>query len=236
MMISSKTMNIRPDEPKTAEDFYNTIAESYDSGKSKNPYYFQNLVNLYKSYIPAQSTITEVGSGTGDLVTYLNPKEAVGYDISAAMVQIAQKKYGHLKNIRFERRNIYDSNELFQSDYIILADVLEHVDNLENFLTKLGQRTPHGGTVIISVLNPIWEWLMMIVEKFNLKIPEGPHKRFTVKETEELFKKSGLDLKERGYRLLIPKKVPFSESINRHFYKNKLIARFGFTIFWVLTK
>ena len=218
------------------EDYYNSIAEIYDAQKKKNLYYFQNLVNLYKSFIVSNSTIIEIGSGTGDLITYLDAKEGVGFDVSEKMVKVAQEKYAGKKNIKYERHNIFDSGELFNADYIILADVLEHIENLEAFLNQLYSRTQKQSKVIISVVNPIWEWAMSLAEKLNMKIPEGPSERISVLETEILFKKAGFNIQERGYRFLIPKRIPFSNLINKLFYKNKFFAKYGFTVYWILSK
>lgn len=218
------------------EKYYDTIADTYDSGKKKNPYYFESLVSLYTSIIPQQSNVLEIGSGTGDLITRLSVKKGVGFDISKEMVRVAQNKYSNLKNIEYIRHDIKESNEPLDFNFIVLADVLEHVPNLQSFMNQLSLRTPKNTKVIISVLNPIWEWLMMIVEKLNMKVPEGPHVRFTVKDSEEIFKKAGFNIEKRGYRLLVPKKIPFSDFVNKHFYKNRFLARYGFTLYWILSK
>lgn len=218
------------------ENYYNSIAGLYDTQKKKNLYYFQNLVNLYKSLIAPNSAIIEIGSGTGDLITCLEAKEGIGFDISEEMTKIARKKYIVKENIRYERHNIFDSDELFNADYIIMADVLEHIENLEDFLNRLSARTQRESKVIISVINPIWEWAMTLAEKLNMKIPEGPSERISVSETEILFKKAGFNIQERGYRFLIPKRIPFSDLINKLFYKNKFFSKYGFTVYWVLSK
>lgn len=220
----------------TPEEYYNSIAPLYDREKKKNLYYFENLVTLYKSLIPATCTVTDIGCGTGDLTAALDTKEAIGLDISIEMVKVAQIKFEGLKNVRYEQCNIYTSNEPFKTDYIIMADVLEHVIDLPNFLHQIYTRTPNQSRVIISVVNPIWEPIMMLAEKLNLKIPEGPHERLSISETEKLFKDAGFNISESSYRFLIPKKLPFSDLINDHFYKNKLLTRCGLIIYWVLFK
>ena len=114
--------------------------------------------------------------------------------------------------------------------------MLEHIENLEAFLNQLYSRTQKQSKVIISVVNPIWEWAMSLAEKLNMKIPEGPSERISVLETEILFKKAGFNIQERGYRFLIPKRIPFSNLINKLFYKNKFFAKYGFTVYWILSK
>lgn len=67
-------------------------------------------------------------------------------------------------------------------------------------------------------------------------MPEGPHWRLSIKESEELFRRAGFSITEKDYRLLVPKKLPFSDWVNKHFYRSVLLAPWGFVIFWVLTK
>lgn len=220
----------------TPEDYYNSIATLYDREKKKNLYYFENLVTLYKSLIPVTSTIIDIGCGTGDLTVALGTRKATGLDLSVEMIKVAQKKYRGLRNVCFEQCNIYTSNELFKTNYIIMADVLEHIIDLPNFLHQIFVRTPNQSHIIISVINPIWEPVMILAEKLNLKIPEGPHKRLSVAKTEKLFEEAGFKILQTGYRFLIPKKLPFSDLVNRNFYKNKLLARYGLTLYWILSK
>lgn len=218
------------------EEHFDRIAKDYDFWKEKNHYYYENLIALYRSFIPKQSSVLEIGCGTGNILASLEPREGRGIDVSSEMIKIAKEKNAPHTKIVFEREDILDSNETFRSDYIFLADVLEHVDDLPRFLNQLAARTMNPSKVIISVANPLWEPLLMVTEKLKMKMPEGPHKRFSIRETEELFKKAGFKLQEKGYRLLVPKKMPGANWINERFFKNKLMERFGFIVYWVLAK
>ncbi len=218
------------------ESYYNSIAGLYDHGKKKNLYYFDNLVSLYRFFIPTGRNILEIGCGTGDLITKLDAREALGIDLSAEMIKTAQRKYHNLKKIRFERMDITSSSELFRTEYIMIVDVLEHVIDVPKFIKQVYIRAPREARVIISVANPIWEPFLMLAEKLRMKIPEGPHKRLTIKKTEEIYGQAGFLIEQKGYRLLVPKRLPFSDWINERFYRSRLMGHLGLVVFWVLVK
>lgn len=221
---------------ESPEAYYDSIAGLYDAGKKKNLYYFNNLVGIYNSLIPPHSKILDIGCGTGDLTTRLNGREALGIDLSEAMIRAARQKYGGLTNVRYERMDIFDSMEPFDAEFITMADVLEHVVDVPAFMKQIFARAKNDSKAVITVINPIWEPVLMVAEKLHLKIPEGPHKRLTIEGTERIFRDAGWKIVQSGYRFLVPKKLPFSDWVNRRFYKNKILARFGLVIFWVLSK
>jgi SAM-dependent methyltransferase len=72
---------------------FNTIAQQYDHFKNKNWYYYNNLKELYTNLIPEKSIVLEVGCGTGDLISHVNARVAMGIDISPEMIKIASRKH-----------------------------------------------------------------------------------------------------------------------------------------------
>lgn len=66
------------------------IADERDKWISKNKYYYENLIDFLKFNVPENSSIIEIGCGTGNLLKNLNPARAVGIDISPEMVRIAK--------------------------------------------------------------------------------------------------------------------------------------------------
>lgn len=151
------------------------------------------------------------------------------------MVKIARLKNERAGNLNFEAKEITQiSNSNF--DYIIMVDVLEHIENLNEFFRNLSKIVRPKTKIIISVANPLWEPLLMLTEKLKMKMPEGPHWRLSLSQNEAIFKKNGFKITDKSYRLLIPKKMPGSDLINSIFYEYNVVARFGFIAFWILEK
>lgn len=219
-----------------SREYFDQIARDYDYWKQKNWYYNANLRNLVKSLIPKGSTVLEIGCGTGDVLVHSEPSRGLGIDISNNIIAIAKAKHGTKKNLHFEMLDLFTVREILNYQFIIMADVLEHLDDQTLFLAQLAKLVKPGTRVIISVANPFWEPVLMLAEKLKLKMPEGPHERLTIKDTEAIFVKSGFQIIEKDYRLLLPKKIFGADWINRRFYKNRFLARLGFIIYWVLGK
>mgnify|MGYP000449590855 CR=1 FL=1 len=219
-----------------AEQHFDDIAATYDFWKHKNAYYYTHLKALFRSITPAHSRVLEIGCGTGDIVAALNPSHGIGTDISEAMIVCARKKYAHVPTLTFNRVDVFEETTPYDTDYILMVDVLEHIDRLPDFLKHIAALTLPGTRIVISVANPLWEPVLMLAEKMGMKMPEGPHHRYTIAETEAMYVAAGLRIVEKNYRLLIPKKVFSSEWVNRIFYRNSLLRRYGSVIYWVLEK
>ncbi len=217
-----------------SEAHFDKIAAEYDFWKKKNWYYYKNLIALYGEFIPEGSRVLEIGCGTGDVLENLKPASGRGIDISGEMIAIAKKKHANKSNLNFEREDMTLLDTPFEEDYIYLADVLEHVGHMPSFLQHLARRTKPGSTIVISVANPLWEPLLMLAEKFGMKMPEGPHERYGIKETERLMEAAKLRIIQKGFRLLVPKPLPGSDWVNARFSNIPLVRRFGFVIYWVL--
>jgi len=217
------------------KEHFNSIAYRYDYWKEKNSYYYDNVKKLYQSLILLGSKVCEIGCGTGEILASLDINLGYGIDISEKMVEKAKAKFSERINLKFEVKDIFEIKSL-DYEYIVLADVLEHIDNPDLFFKRLSQIIRRGTTIIISVANPSWEPVLMFAEKLGMKMPEGHHKRLSIKRTQDIFLRNGFYITKSGYRLLVPKKLPCSDWINRKFYKIRILNKFGFIVYWILKK
>ena len=99
------------------------------------------------------SRILEVGSGLGYL-TYSLHKEGYninGIDISANAVESATKSFGNL----FHCLNIFDATEEYkhQFDFIVLTEVIEHVELPAEFIQCLMGMLNEKGSLLITTPN-----------------------------------------------------------------------------------
>jgi ubiquinone/menaquinone biosynthesis C-methylase UbiE len=220
----------------TPEAHFDRIAKEYDYWKDKNRYYYDHLKVLLQEKIPQNASVVEIGCGTGDLLASVAPCTGKGIDISEEMVEIAKRRHAKNPNLSFARVDLLNDQVSFDEDYVFTCDVLEHVRELPEFLERLQRAMKPGSKLVVTLANPFWEPLLMLTEKLGMKMPEGPHWRLSIQKNEELYRKAGLEQTERGYRLLVPKKTAFSDSVNQNFYKNSLLRPFGFIVYWVLKK
>jgi len=220
---------------ENAQRHFDEISGEYDYWKKKNYYYHDTLKRLFAEHIPPLSRVWEIGCGTGDILAALSPSKGLGEDISGAMIACAMKKYQR-PALSFIARDIRSVKEVQDYDFVVLADVLEHVERQEEFIAHLRTIVTPNAKIIITLANPLWEPVLMAAERLHMKMPEGPHERPSNKELSQMFERSGFVVRERGFRLLIPKPIWGAEWVNKRFYTIPWIAKFGFVVYWVLIK
>ncbi len=162
-------------------DHFNDIAPFYDIFKTRNKVYYQTLKNAVKNEITIKKpTILDIGCGTGSVLSFLNPFRGVGIDSSQEMIKIARKKYSTNKHLSFSTFDIEEKPYLIKRfDYILFNDVIEHVTSQKKAIAHISQSMHEDTKFILSMANPGWEPILMMLEKMRLKMPEGPHKRIS---------------------------------------------------------
>lgn len=216
------------------EEHFDTIADQYDYFKEKNWYYYTNLKKLYHELIPPNMSVLEVGCGTGDLISIMKATYAAGVDISPQMVKIAQKKH---PEIHFTATTIENYETEMNFDYVFLADVIEHLEDIPSTTDGLSKLTASNTKIIFTYANPLWEPLLMLLEKLSLKMPEGPHYRIPYKKFEKVFAQYGFICIERGWRLPFPAYIPgISNFINKYIPMIPGIRSLSMIEYIILTK
>ncbi len=212
---------------------FDNISSQYDMWKRKNDYYYSQLKRLFSSIIPPGKKVLEIGCGTGDVLNSVSPKEGLGVDISPKMVKIAKTKYPQL-SFKVSEAEQLELKEKY--DYVIMSDILEHLIDVWKVLKNLKKVIKPDGRVVISFINPLWEPLLILGEKLRMKMPEGPHNRLYSEDIINLLELNDFEIKEKGYRLFIPKKIPwFSNFLNRYVPHLPLIKNLCFVQYLVVT-
>ncbi|MCK5342553.1 MAG: class I SAM-dependent methyltransferase, partial [Candidatus Heimdallarchaeota archaeon] len=105
--------------------YFDLVAPEREKWRKKSVYYHKQLEKYLQYLIPSNSSVIEIGCGTGDLVAALNPKKGLGIDISPEMVKTARKKFSH---IRFEVGDLENLHVKETFDYVVVVETIGHVD------------------------------------------------------------------------------------------------------------
>lgn len=161
-----------------------------------------NPIGNIISKLPLRCTVLDIGAGNGllgCLISKIKPNILIdGVEPSIEAALLAKSYYRTFYNDYFQ--NV--SNEIFKNsyDFIILADVIEHVIDPLGFLLEIKKCIPEEcriilsipnvahGSVRLSVLNGIFNYENSgLLEKTHLRF-------FTFNTIEELFQKAGLNV------------------------------------------
>lgn len=101
------------------------------------------------------ATILDVGCGAGTYLTYPIAKRfpsvhVVGVDSDEVSIAFARQSYP-LPNLEFQMLDLLNSEARF--DLIVASEVIEHVEDPQEFLSSLKSRLNPGGSLILTLPN-----------------------------------------------------------------------------------
>lgn len=221
-------------ETSSVRDHFDGIARDYDYWKGKNSYYYEGLKKLFSSIIPAGGKVLEVGCGTGEILHAVHPAQGLGIDLSSEMVRIARAK---LPDLSFEAANIEAAHFDTTYDYVIMADLIDHLPDIWKALYGLESALHEGARLVISTINPLWDPILLLGEKLRMKMPEGPHNFVPAADLAGLLTLFDYDIQEVGYRMPCPVYLPIlSGLVNRWIPRIPILRRLGVVQYLVARK
>lgn len=218
-------------------DHFDQVAHEYDYWKKRNWYYYAQLKALLSELIPPGKNILEIGCATGDLLVHLRPARGLGIDISPKMIQRAQQKHQTATSVEFLHVSALEELPSSEFDYILMADVVEHLRDVPGTLREIHRIATPRTSLVMTMANPLWQPLLLLLEKLRLKMPEGPHHRLPLRAVRALLRAEGFVLQREGKRVLVPARIPWlSDAVNAHFYHVPGLQNLGLIAWFVATK
>ena len=209
-------------EKSKTKEYFDTIAPKRDYWKKKNRYYYDYIERFAGFLIPENKRILEIGCGTGELLAKLKPSRGLGIDFSSKMIKIADTKYGRNKNLEFRVIDVENDdwgvNEHF--DYVIVADTIGYLNDIEVFFKILRNLISPRSKVIIMQYNQLWEPVLTFGARLKLKMPVINQNWLSAGDIENLFYLAGFEIVKRGSKLLIPKYIPIISGFCNKFMVN----------------
>jgi ubiquinone/menaquinone biosynthesis C-methylase UbiE len=196
--------------------YFNKSAGKRDRWKRRNKLYHKTLSKYYSFIIPENSRVLEIGSGTGDLLNAVKPSIGVGIDFASNMVEIAHRKYPHLKFYCADAEEFKLNNKF---DYIILSDILSSSLDIQKLLNNLRHVLYKRTKLIISNYNYLWEPVLRFGEFIGLKQKQPVQNWLSYNDINNLLELEGYEVVKVERKLLLPKYIPLL-----HFILNKFIA------------
>lgn len=214
--------------------YFNSTAKKRDYWLKRNWYYHKELEKFFMFIIPENSSILEIGSGTGNLISAFKFNKTVGIDINEEMVKIAKSKYPHLEFYVDDIENL-SLNKKF--DYVIMQDLIGHLsDNWEAF-RNLRELTSANTRVIITYYNYLWEAIILLAEKLRLKMKQPHQNWLSLDDIENLLYLNDFEVIKKGRKFLFPIYIPIiSNFINKYIAKLPLVRKLCLITFIIARK
>jgi len=203
------------------------LAENRDKWIARNSYFYNDDYNYMNFLVNDGQRVLELGCGTGQLLNALKPSYGVGVDLSANMVDIAQKNYPNLEFIQgdLEDKHLISSLQ-GPFDFIILSDTIGYLDDCENAFAGLHSLCTPDTRLIISYYSWRWQPLLTLGEKIGLKMPSVEMNWLSTEDTMGFLHLADFETVKREWRQLVPRSLfGLGSLINRFIGTLPLIRR-----------
>ena len=205
--------------------YFDSVAKEREKWRKSGAYYHRQLEKYMQYLIPANSSVIEIGCGTGDLLSALNPKRGVGIDISPKMVEVARSKFSQLQ---FETGDLDDLQIKEKFDYVVLVETIGHVDDIQLAFEELHKVCKPETRVIIVYYNYLWEPVLKFAEALGLRMKQPLQHWLPLEDISNLLDLNDFEVIKKGFRFLLPVYIPLVST-----FLNRFLANMPF--FWKLS-
>jgi SAM-dependent methyltransferase len=209
------------------QSYFNRLASKRKERKF-SAYYWNEIISYVGYFSHEDSSVLEIGCGSGDLLAGISGKNKTGIDSSAGYINWANEKHS-ASGIRFL---VMDANEITldeKFDLIVISNLIGFVDDIQHVFEEV-KKCCHANTkVIVQYYNSFWEPLIKFSEMVGMK-PRTPTQNWlSTRDINNLLYISGFDVYRNSKRLIFPFYFPVLS-----FIFNKYLAKFPFFRFFSL--
>lgn len=184
---------------------FDSMAADYDAYLNKNAYYHYQINSFIASVITPKSSVLEIGSATGALVSALANVQYLGIDFSPKMVEAAAGKF---PGVKFLCSGLSGLREEKKYDFCVMSNLLDYLPDIWTELELLKKFMHQDSKLIITTSNPLWEPVLRMAAQFRLKTPDGPRNFITNNDIMNFLQLLDYEVIEYGYRIFLPKGIP----------------------------
>jgi SAM-dependent methyltransferase len=189
-------------------ELVNRTNPSRDFWIARNKYFYQEDFRYMKFLIPKGLRILDLGCGSGDLLSALEPEFGVGIDFSPVMIEEAKKKY---PSYQFILGDVEDPDVITNLpgpfNIIILSDTIGQLDDCQTCLERLHVLCNDDTRIIISCYASFWEPILTVAEKCRLKSPSTDLNWLSSDDIVNILLLSDFETVKQDWRQLIPRKL-----------------------------
>lgn len=158
-------------------------------------------------------TCLDIGGGSGHYLAGLAQKfkKAILVEVQNLPEHEILKK--NLPNVEIFHSYIEKCNISEKVDFILLADLYEHIPNIQDFVTKLSFLQTTGGVVYIMTPNPVYCGPAPESGIYHTQHTNGHIKQYTQHEIMDLMSKNGYSLVLRLYE-----EAPFRQKAKKFIF------------------
>ena len=194
-------------------EHYDRICDRRTEYIAKNAYYYDQVFQLLRFIIPPDKRVLQVGCLTPDFLHAVAPSFGVGIDLSARHVELASRRFPHL---RFQVHENYIVENVDTFDYVLITDINDQANPLASF-RALAAVMNDQTRVIVQNYNHLWEPLVRLIEWLGQKFPLPLQNWLSTAEVANILTLCDYEPLQVYRRMLAPKKIPLLSGLANSF-------------------
>lgn len=193
--------------------------------------YRARLAAIYRHLVPPGSRVLELGCGEGDLLAALAPRRGVGVDFSPTAIATARSRH---PGCEFVVADAHDLSLAESFDYVVLADLVNDVWDIQALLTNLAAGcTPHT-RVVLNYFSHLWQPPLAVARALRLATPLLQQNWVDNEDVENLLRLAGFERLRHSREVLAPLGLPLlSDLLDRYLVRLWPLSRLALTNFVV---
>ena len=209
-------------DSRSLTGYFDSLAPDRDRWIRTNGYYHRQLARIFSFYIPQGQSVLEVGAGTGQPLNSLKPGRGLGIDLSPQMVEKARANHPHLE---FRVEDVEDLHLEEKFDYIVLADLIGFLHDVQRSLENLRQVCTPRTRIVVSYFNFVWQPIVKLAEALGLKARQPEQNWLGADDLVGIFDLAGFEVVRRNTRLLFPLGIPLLSTFCNRYLVNMPLFR-----------
>jgi ubiquinone/menaquinone biosynthesis C-methylase UbiE len=151
-----------------------------------NSYYYQWLEKIYRFVVRPGSRVLHVGCECGDLLAAVKPGYGVGVDGDEKAIDLAKKRFPHLKFIAADPQEMnLDDSDCQGFDYVLICNSIGEWDDIQRVLERIYPYTNEQTRIVITYYNYLWEWVLRLGSYLGLRRPRRHRERLICAVSEK---------------------------------------------------
>lgn len=209
--------------------YFENLAPKRSRIRKSRKYYWNDITNYIDYFAHKDSSVLEIGCGTGELLNQIRGNKKVGIDFSPAMIAEAKKQFPDLELYVMDAENLQLDQKF---DLIVLSNLIGYVEDVQAVFEQLHKVSHSGTKIVVTYYNYLWEPLLNLLEAVGLKTKNPTQNWLSRQDINNLLYLSGFDVYRNTKRMLIPFYIPLvSGFFNRYLAKLPILRSLGINTF-----
>ncbi len=203
--------------------YFDLLASQRINQRRAKKYYWNDITKYCNYFIQDDTSVLEIGCGTGELLYEIKATKKTGIDFSVGMISEAKKQFPQLELRVMNAENIQLDKKF---DLIILSNLVGYVNDIQAVFSQLHSVCHPQTKIIVTYYNFLWEPILKFGEWIGYKAKTPNQSWLSLNEINNLLFLSGFHVYRNSRRMILPVYIPLlSELCNNILSKLPLFRK-----------